>query len=576
MKSKKNLIISILAGTISCSYCLTASAGTFAEANLLKRGLLLHESENSSYKISEYNTNDDDNVNVLDLCRAKRAVLERYQVTSQNVTIEASGPWLSADGKTLTFPVKIKGNNLGVSSVTFDVKYNDWYFTFDKAYASSKGNIAYSEGSGVVQYTAPGSKNLTSEGIFVYLVFTAAEYVPEATYNIRLNDIHCAMLENDNARELTPEECSSSAKLSFKYGNASVVTDEPPVSLPETTSAAVTAVTTKTPETTTEVKPESPKQDSLHFSLDNAETVSDGRHLRIPVYMNANEKGIGSFSTTVKYDRNKFKLASVERGGFDGYGYVGGNSDNAVFNMNNGQNITQQSGIIAWLNFEINGEKDSKEYSFELTDIKASYYENWNQKQIDNIKNRSDVYKFRFSMEPAVTEPPVQTTVTVPSETEPPAETTAVPVTTATVIMTEPPVTTAGNSEPANIEDIERDIAALVNADRANNFLQDLSLHDGLCRAADKRALELAQSWSTERPDGGSLFALYKEFGVEVQGQSYVYCAKVTTAAEVMAGINRTKMSSFDDRYFNSIGVGHAYVPGSQYGHYWVVFVAKV
>jgi len=563
LKSVKKLVISILAGTGLYSYCLTASAGTFTDANLLKKGLLLQESENSSYRIGDYDTNDDNNVNVLDLCRAKRAVIEKYQVTSQNVKIEASGPWVSADGKTLTFPVKIKGNNLGVSSVKFDVKYNDWYFTFDKAYASSKGNVSYSQESGVIQYTAPDAKNLTSEGIFVYLVFTSAEYVPEATYSIRLNDINCAMLENDKARELTAEECSSSAKLSFTYGKASVATDEPPVSVPETTSVTAAA--------TTEVKQDTPKQDKLCFSLNNAETSADGRHLRIPVYMEANTNGLGSFSATVKYDRNKFKLASVDRGEFDGYGYVGGNSDNAVFNMNNGQNISQQTGITAWLNFEINGETDSKEYSFELNDIKASYYENWNQKQVDSYKNKTDVYKFRFSGKPSVTEPPVQTTVT-----EPPADTTAVPVTTTTVIVTEPPATTAGNSDPANIEDIERDIAALVNADRASNYLQNLSLHDGLCKAADKRALELAQSWSNERPNGGTLFALYKEFGVEVQGQSYVYCAKVTTAAEVMAGINRTKMSSFDDRYFNSIGVGHAYVPGSQYGHYWVVFVAKV
>ena len=102
-----------------------------------------------------------------------------------------------------------------------------------------------------------------------------------------------------------------------------------------------------------------------------------------------------------------------------------------------------------------------------------------------------------------------------------------------------------------------------------------LKIDNALCAAADKRAEELAESWSLDRPNGDSLYALFSEYNANVSLFSYVYAAKVTSADAVMKIVDSTKLSDFDNSNYNIIGVGHAYVPGSTYGHYWVVFVGR-
>lgn len=555
MKSKKNLIMCIIAGIISCSYTLTAGAGSFSDTNILKSGLLISDDGNSSVNLLDYNTNNDNVVNVLDLCRAKRDLMEKYQVTSQYVTIEAAGPWISADNRSLTVPVKIKGNSLGVSNISFDIKYNDWYFTLADVYASSRGSVSFSKESGNVHYTAPGGVNLTSEGIFVYLVFSTADYVPDAMYNVRLNNIHAAMLENGSARELTAEECSSSAKLSFTYGNekdnpfTEPALDEPDITEPPAETTPVTTVVTTVSEKVT--KP--PKQDELYFSLNNAEISSDGRHLKIPVYMDMNSRGLGSFSTVVKYDRSKFKLASVERGDFDGYGYVGGNSDNAVFSMNNGQNISQRSGIIAWLDFEINGNPDSKEYSFELTDINASYYENWNQKKVDRYQNKSEIYRFSFDgTAPSVTEVTEETTVTTtaaPEETtEPVPETSENP----------------GHADPSvNAENIELEGLEMIQQWRRELNLPEFVPNQILFECADIRISDLKQSYSSTRPDGSTRKELLTQMNApNAISSSEFHCRGFKSAESMLSQFKLTVAKvpghSVESKDFSYIGIGYS------------------
>lgn len=570
MKSKKILKICIFAGIISCSYCLTASAGSFSDVSILKDGLLACDNGISSFNIMDYNTNNDNVVNVLDLCRAKKAVIDRYQVTNQKVSVELSGPWISDDRSKITVPVKIKGNRLGISGISFDIKYNDWYYSLSDVYASSKGSVSFSKETGGVLYTAPGGKNLISEGIFVYLVFSPADYVPEAMYNIRLNNIQATMLENNSVRELTADECSVSAKLSFSYGYE--MPSEVSTSVSGTTTVHsetdVPVTTTDKPVTTVKIEPS--KQDVMYFELNSAEMSYDGKRLRIPVYMDMNVKGIGSFNSIVKYDRNRFKLTSVDNGDFDGYGYVGGNSDNAVFNMNNGKNIEQRSGNIAWLNFEINGEIDSKEYTFELTDIKVLYYENWNQKQVDNYKNKSDVYKFKLYSE----DKPIETTVssavtfaeittfseTSPSETEPPVETTK-PNSAET---TSP----SGNDYVLNAEQMW--FVDKVNEYRKQNGKPQIKCINRAFKAAEERARMLSEVFKEDLPDGRNYkWVLYDNDVMPYCSSQHIDNLSETKEQAWDTYIKGSSQFLLDDSMFDRFAVGH-YVD-SNGRNYWAM-----
>lgn len=594
MEKRKRFFICVLTGILACSSCLTASADSAIDAGKLKSGLLLNERNNYQYNIFDYNTNNDQSVNVLDLCRSKAYVLEKNKKTTQSINISCLRPWVTSDGSIITIPVNIKGNTEGVSSLSFFIEYNNWYFKLDSAY-SSYGQVSYSSVNDYVQFTAYDGKNVTEECNIVYLVFSTVPDVPYSTYEFNLSDIQGTVLGSDgNQRELSDEEYNSdSARLQYTFsrGNSRPdVTTTPPNTTVVTTSSA-------TETTVSQTGPQS--GDKLSFSMDNAELSSDGKRLRIPVYMQKNTTGLFSFNAIVKYDTDKFSLNGVTQGDFSGYGYVGGNKDNAVFNTFNNQNIYENSGVIAYLEFDINNGTGSEVYEFELTDIKAYYSENWNQQEVpqDKRNDRSEVYRYSFEGVSVTTTVTPQTTVTTTVTTTTPVTTTTTaittttpwespvttttttpwepPVTTTTTTSWEPPVTTTENNISVNIEPTELQIAELVNESRKNNSMSALKIDNALCAAADKRAEELAESWSLDRPNGDSLYALFSEYNANVSLFSYVYAAKVTSADAVMKIVDSTKLSDFDNSNYNIIGVGHAYVPGSTYGHYWVVFVGR-
>ena len=571
---------------MSCTYSMTASAGSFVNGGQLKSGLLLKEKDNGNYHIADYNTNDDNVVNVLDLCRVKAGAFTKDQPEKQNIYIKCSGPWISDDKSQITVPVHISGNVLGVSAVSFRVAYNSLFFTMTEAYSSTNAKVSFSKDSDLVQYTAPGGRNLSSEGYFVYLVFDVASEVPKGQYDIELDDIQAAMnTGNGKVKEISKEECNIDDRLVFDFSRESEITTtitEPVVTAPVTTTVTTMPVTTVTK---AETKPEPPKNDELSFSIDNAVLSGDGKQLKVPVYMNGNKDGICNFNAVVKFDRNKFSLTGVERGEYEGYGYVTGNGDNAVFNTNNNVNITSQSGVIAYLTFEVKGGTDQNSYSFELSEIKAAKSENWNQKNIDKCRKNSEVYTYKFDGSAVVTTtvPDITTAVTT-TFTELPVTTTVTtvtepPVTTA-VKVTDPPVVTTAAPVPDDfqyeIEPTKVEIADLINAERTAAGKQVLTFNKRLSAAADKRAAELAQKWDTKRPNGGTIYDLFSEYGVSVGGESDVYTALTTSASEIKSIIDKTKVSTFDSSYFNTIAIGHAYVEKSQYKDYWVIIVCDV
>ena len=108
-----------------------------------------------------------------------------------------------------------------------------------------------------------------------------------------------------------------------------------------------------------------------------------------------------------------------------------------------------------------------------------------------------------------------------------------------------------------------------------SQLMPRLNISEGLCKAADKRAEELAVTFSETRPNGGSLSSLFIECGEPLSSYSYTYTAVETEGNAVYRDILDAKTSSFDSKIYNKIGVGHYHDPYSQYGDYWVVFVGR-
>lgn len=570
MKNRKGIFFSILAGMLSCTYCMTASADSYVNGGILKNGLLTVDTVN----LSEYNTNDDNVINVIDLVRVKNRILKSNIAEKQYVTFECEGPWMSADKSKLTVPVIVKGNKTGISATSFKVEYDNWYFELVDVYPSSDGQTAFSKENDVVQYTSPDGENMRSEGYLLYLEFSVSPMVPEDKYDIEITDVQCAMKGSDGKSvSLKSDEYKNGTLLSFDFFREKVT--EPPVTVPvpeETT--VVTTTTAATTTTVTEPKtPEPPKSDKLNFSLDNAEVVSDGRQLKIPVYMDVNERGLNSLNMNVKYDQNKFSLTGVEFNGFDGYGYIAGNKDNAVLTMNNGQNISQRSGIMAYLKFDINGGTDSKTYDFELRDIKAYYSENWNQKPIDKLENKSKVYKYSLSGENITTEPPVETISPFDTTTVTTTITTVVqePVTTTVMTTAQIPVTTAAPSSGYKLSDEQMWFIDQANTYRTSNGKPQLKIFEKAFKAADERAKMLKESFKEDLPDGRNFkWVLYDNDIIPYAISQYIDNTSSTKEDVWKNYIAGSSAYLLNDSMFDRIAFGHFSDESGR--NYWVVF----
>lgn len=599
MKKRKTIFLCALSAVLCCPCGLKVNAVSSVDSGKLKSGLLLNERNNYQYNIYEYDTNDNQQVNVLDLCRARSADIEKYKREKQEINLTFSNPWISGNYSTVTMPVRIKGNTAGVSALSLSVGYDNRYFRLYDVYSYS-GKVLFSDISNMIQFTTYDGGNLTNEGELIYMVFRTADEVPYEVYDFSLNEIQGTVLENGVNRELTDDECSSSAHFRYAFSKMNGVPSE--TTMPSETTPDITTTVTTATTTTALPETEPPVQDKLSFSLKNAVSEPDGLRLRIPVYMDDNTTGICSFNTKVRYDSNVFTLTGVTQGDFSGYGYVGGNRDNAVFNTFNSQNINDRSGIIAYLEFEINDTNISGTYEFELTDIYAYYSENWSQQEVprDKRNDRSDIY--RYSREGAqitttpepwtppvttttVTEPwiPPVTTTTVTEPWAPPVTTTTVtepwipPVTTTTERPVEPPVTTTdpGSTPGLNPEKSpeEMELLNLILEYRRSLGLSELQGDDILFYCCDIRAEELTRSYGSERPDGSSRADLLKEYGSDGWIGSCEIRTKGTNDANTVLSRIKNIMSSNPDKYVGN--PEYRYIGVGCYDGYWSIIITE-
>ena len=170
--------------------------------------------------------------------------------------------------------------------------------------------------------------------------------------------------------------------------------------------------------------------------------------------------------------------------------------------------------------------------------------------------------------EPPATEPPVtEPPATEPPETEPPV--TEPPATEPPA--TEPPATESPEAAIYDISDyaaggLEYAVVDQINACRAEEGLEPLSMSGTLCGIASVRAYEVCLSWSHTRPNGSGWQSVLSDYGF---GYSTAAEDLVHTAGFDGASIVSKWMGSDGSRAdilcadFTTIGVGIYSVDGT-------------
>lgn len=112
--------------------------------------------------------------------------------------------------------------------------------------------------------------------------------------------------------------------------------------------------------------------------------------------------------------------------------------------------------------------------------------------------------------------------------------------------------------------------------------LAPLTLDPELCKAAQARAIEISISWGHTRPDGDSCFTVLSDLNYNWSGVGENIAAGSTTGSgafnqwkEENANYNGQghRRNILGD--FTKIGIARYTAPGSTYGTYWAMILAK-
>lgn len=129
-----------------------------------------------------------------------------------------------------------------------------------------------------------------------------------------------------------------------------------------------------------------------------------------------------------------------------------------------------------------------------------------------------------------------------------------------------------------NVKNVENEVLALVNEERAKVGLKPLEMDWELARVARMKSQDMAEKgyFSHTSPTYGSPFDMMKQFGIQFKGAGENIASGQRTPQEVM----NSWMNSQGHRAnilkpeFTHLGVG--YFRGGQYGHMWTqMFITK-
>lgn len=253
MKNKKSIFVCVLSGILVFSNSLSAYAAYGSDISELKSGLLLEQKNNYSYNIRNYDTNNDNVVNVLDLCRLKNNMIN---TDTEKVSFAFGNPEIPYSKSKVTIPVYVLNSSQGFSAVQMDISYNEQFFKLKNVRKGDfSGSVATSRDKKTIQFLESRADNITYSGTLVYLEFEPAAEVPYNTYSFYLNNISAATLTKDGtSRTLTARECPvSSEQLNMDFWRTAPAVTTPTTSFTTTTTPVTTTTTPITTTTTTPV-----------------------------------------------------------------------------------------------------------------------------------------------------------------------------------------------------------------------------------------------------------------------------------------------------------------------------------
>lgn len=121
------------------------------------------------------------------------------------------------------------------------------------------------------------------------------------------------------------------------------------------------------------------------------------------------------------------------------------------------------------------------------------------------------------------------------------------------------------------------EVCRLVNIERVNAGLSELTLDASLCTAAQVRAEEIASqddNISHTRPDGSSCFTVLQEMNIFYYYTGENIAAGYISPAAVVEGWMNSEghRENILDPNYNKLGVGYCYKEGTYYQNYWSQF----
>ncbi len=124
-------------------------------------------------------------------------------------------------------------------------------------------------------------------------------------------------------------------------------------------------------------------------------------------------------------------------------------------------------------------------------------------------------------------------------------------------------------------EEFVDEVLRLVNIERKNYGLPELTTDDTLKAAAAVRAEELTVKFGHTRPDGRSVFSIFNDFGIKYRAAAENVAAGQLNPKDVVASWMDSEghRNNILDPRMTKIGIGYCKISGG-YKHYWVQIFA--
>ncbi len=131
---------------------------------------------------------------------------------------------------------------------------------------------------------------------------------------------------------------------------------------------------------------------------------------------------------------------------------------------------------------------------------------------------------------------------------------------------------TSSQAVAASYTKQQKQVLSLVNKQRTKRKRSKLKLDPKLCKAANKRAKEIAKVFSHSRPDGSDYFTVLDEYKISYNTCGENIAAGQPSAKDVMSSWMDSPghKANILDKSYKKLGVGYYKKKNSTYVYYWV------